>query len=255
MKKNNFSMISPSWTKPKIGPILRFENDFRFYTNIFNKNIYTFGTKKFYLLLTSTLIDENNIVLRKGLLPLHNVYIFSGLGNYLKGLSDYKFFLGSEIRNIISPYVSKQLVHQEALIKNCVAVHIRRGDMNISNIGSPLNNCHALPDEWFINTIQSTRLKFGENLKFIVFSDGSDNDLKNILKIENVTRAPKENTSLTDLLLMSKSKILITSSTSTMSAWSYFLGEGLSIWYPGWEDMYVDKSDRQIITDEFGLFK
>jgi hypothetical protein len=85
--------------------------------------------------------------------------------------------------------------------------------------------------QWYIEALQQLRLSLGFSLNAIIFSDGADEDLTPILKLENVIRSSFP-TSISDLLAIAKSTVLITS-RSSFSLFGAYLGQVPSIWYKG----------------------
>jgi hypothetical protein len=85
-KKNNIPMISPTWTKIRIGPYIRREKDKRNYQFLFSNKGYIIGIEKLYYLLFFKKVDECNKVLEKNKYNLfkRKIICFKGLGEGFK---------------------------------------------------------------------------------------------------------------------------------------------------------------------------
>lgn len=93
-----------------------------------------------------------------------------------------------------------------------MAVHIRLGDY-VSQLRIPIT--------WYKKIIHNI-LNINPDQKIILFSDGSDDELSELLAHPNVERHFFGN-ALADIWAISKCKLLI-ASDSTFSAWGAFLG-------------------------------
>jgi hypothetical protein len=230
-KKNNIKKINSTWSTFKIGTFLRKEKDKRTYRNIFLENNIKGFFKVFYLLISKK-IDEKeleNKSLKPTLFP--TIINFSGMKNQMMDIrSDYEI-VKKELFNIVRDK------HVLLSLKNkpqAIAVHIRLGDFYIPNnekeIREGKTNCR-LPLQWYIQIINNIREKTSKNINVLVFSDGSDEELLDILSLNNVIRA-KGGTAIADMLSLSYAQLLI-ASNSTFSLWSSYLGRVSTIWFPG----------------------
>ncbi len=229
-KKNNCKKINSTWSTIKLGTFLRKEKDRRTYYNIFKEN-YINGFMKVILLLFSKKINENQIdnLPKANKWPL--VVNFSGMNNQMLDiLEDYDIVI-KEFNKIIRP---KQLIIAQKNKPEAIAVHIRLGDFYIpkseTEIRKGKTNCR-LPLNWYIAVIKNIRKELGYNVAVSVFSDGNDNDLKNLLDMENVVR-PKGGSAISDMMSLSYAKILV-ASNSTFSLWASYIGQTNTIWFPG----------------------
>jgi hypothetical protein len=80
------------------------------------------------------------------------------------------------------------------------------------------------PETYFIEMIKAIREINGSNLPVSVFTDGYRSELKDLLSLENITMI-EGNRDIVDMLLLSRSKIIVTSAGSTFSYWSAFLAD------------------------------
>lgn len=252
---NHLAMLSPQWTQPKIGPIIRRERDKRFYTGSFQSSPYVSGLRKWRILLTSPRISENDAS------PIQQirgtkVVVFSGLGNYFQDFLENRDLIVERLNNIIRPNLLQSVEHQASEYGPFIAAHVRRGDMQCHPLGikAPANTRYAaISIDWYIKVIGQIRNYTGSNLKVVVFSDGSDHELHELLQMPHVVCA-KRQPAIADIMLMSKAKVLIATSGSTFSAWSAFIGKIPFVAFPIPHsfNMVVDKQNIEYFTDIYG---
>jgi hypothetical protein len=130
-------------------------------------------------------------------------------------LKEYRDFLKAELYRIIQPKLLKQL---EQYPVPEIAVHIRRGDFKITNLVTPLS--------FFIDCILTIREITGTEMPVTVFSDAENSEILPVLSLANVKRA-EEKPDILDILLMSKSKFIVLSESSTFSYWGAFLSDAV----------------------------
>lgn len=231
-KKYDLTPIWPTWAQVKVGPILRREPDLRFYTRLFeNPGDYTDGVRKIQLMTTAKRLPEGAL-------------LSEGAGESTKRSSLYSF---AGMRGLFSPFVCDRdevrrellrIVRKEHLagishdFRQSITVHVRLGDFrpfDESRMREGAFNIR-LPQAWIIETIRAIREHLGEEWPVWLFSDGNDRDLKDILNVRNVYRL-NFGSALADMLAMSRSNVLLVSSTFSM--WSAFLGGVPSVYYPG----------------------
>ena len=251
-RERSVPMIAPQWVQPKIGPLLRGETDLRYYTGLFSNQGYVRGLRRLCLLGIGKRLDGD--ALEPGE-DVHShgrpaIVAFSGLRNYLRGLGAYSDYLRGRLWDITSQTVRNQVEEQEAIID--LAVHIRRGDMPVWEGEGDVPNCHSLPSSWFEQVIVSIREAAGRDLHVRVFSDARSGRLEDILALPGVERSPMDNTVLADLWLMSEARMLVTTGTSTLSAWASFLGGMPSVWCKGWLGEHTDHQAQHVETGPGG---
>lgn len=113
-----------------------------------------------------------------------------------------------------------------------IGVHIRMGDFRKLKEGEAFSGGHVrTPLDYFIQAIQGIRKMHGHDLPVSVFSDGYPEELSDILSLPNVHMV-EGNTDIVDLLLYSRSRILVTTTGSTFSYWAAFLSDAPVILHP-----------------------
>jgi len=148
------------------------------------------------------------------------------------------------------------------LPKSFIAIHIRRGDF--PEMSNEINQIYfKIPIEWYIDALNQIRNQIGNNFPVVIFSDGTDEEIKPILSLQKVIRSPYPE-SISDMLAISKAIVIITSK-STYSLFGAFLGQVPSLWYIGKNDIYkssympaelkssleIEWMPNQILPDDF----
>lgn len=236
-KKNNCEVIWPTWPSIKIGPWLRHEKDKRFYGALFVSKTYRLCkyrkyhkllfNKKIHIKKYDTInwkdVGDENIVVCDGF------NLASGeLQMNFKGIMEYRDLV---CRNIIQNLGKKG---KKALMFNAdknINVHVRLGDFSKTTdaLRKDANNMR-IPIEWYVSVINKIRDIAGYNVEVNLFSDGTDNELKELLCLKNLKRVTFGN-SIADIVALSKAPIMIASGSS-FSLWARFLGNCSSISYP-----------------------
>ena len=230
-KKNNFKVIWPTWPSIKIGPFLRREKDKRFYNDLFTNNSgYIDGIKKIYLLLAKKKISEKFFTSNSNLNSNNEIIIFQGMDNNFKGIIHDRDIIKEDIIRNLAP---KNKLVLQFNAENSICMHVRLGDFQKSGYDKLLagNNNTSIPIEWYVKIGKSIREIVNKCVKIYVFSDGTDDELKQLLELKNIERKTF-GTSIADIIAMSKAKLFI-SSRSTFSDWARFLGGMTTITFPG----------------------
>lgn len=188
-------MISPTWVKFSIGPYIRHEKDKRAYTSLFKISGIS-GLRKIFAIIDCKLRSQRYSV-------------FSDLGNYFGDLQDSQPIVRKYFESIVYP---ETIAKVKIPLSDKIAIHVRLGDY-LPHLRIPIS--------WYVNVVKEI-LKVNPHHQFVLFSDGKDEELKDLLKIPNVNRAFFGN-AFADMWAISKCKLLI-ASDSTFSAWGAFLG-------------------------------
>ena len=200
-KKENLEVISPVFQSLKIGSYLRNEKQKRSYRYKYKNSIS--GFKKLVLLIFNS-----------------NVKYIKGFGDGFNSLYGFEKFLKKEFRSLINEEVN------QTKYKDSICCHIRMGDFTESE-GGKIENNTRIPLNWYIDVIKKLRENNNE-INVFLFSDGKTQELKSILKLNNV-RLETSNNPILDILRLSSSKIFI-GSYSSFSFWSAFFSEGICVW-------------------------
>jgi len=232
-----------------IGPYLRFEKSKRKYSSyfIFSRPFYIYIL---YYLIYYLLVPRKNIILNK---PncfydyrFKYVYLFNNSAHwsdYFLHLKDHRKLVIDLFFNILNEDLKKKYID---LSNPIIGVHIRRGDF-LTFQGDDhfrVNGNTKTPDFYFIDIINKIREYTKKVIPVKVFSDGYKSELNNILNLENIELIENNNDML-DLLHLSKSQLIITSTGSTFSYWAAFLSNATVLIH---ED-HIHKNLRDFITN------
>lgn len=249
--KNKAKILAPQWVHIKIGPFIRRERDKRYYIRLFDNSNYIRGIKKYIILLKSLKISETDFENCKKELNENKktTVIFKGMKDFFEPFIEHNNYLHLRLLDILHPRL-KPLINNFK-DEEFIGVHVRRGDF-LQKQGN--KKFYPTPDEWYLSSIKNLREILGFPMKCKVFSDGKKQDLTFLSNLENI-EIIKQNKAIVDLLKLSRSKFLITSSGSTFSMWAAFLGQMPSIWYPKEKiEILTKKPNYQMQTKSNGDF-
>ncbi len=115
-----------------------------------------------------------------------------------------------------------------------IGIHVRRSDFKRAASASDFVTKGLLqtPLGWFIETLRSVRAAMGSDVEAIVVSDGKPEELADLLA-EPATRLFTPASPISDMLVLSRARVLIGSGGSSFSAWASYLGEMPAVTHPG----------------------
>jgi hypothetical protein len=235
---NDLPIIVTGYHQLKIGPYLRGERSKRNYNHYFNfqKNIFGELSDQWRLNKNKTLpvcsehplekMDEN-----ENSRPA--IYLYDKIphwSDYFVELKNFHEIAPALFYNSVTENIKKKISLQQA---PCIGVHIRMGDFRKLKAGEDFSKVGAVrtPENYFIDVINNIRQIHGSKLPVSVFSDGKKKELQLILAMENISLV-EGNPDIVDLLLLSKSKIIIASAGSTFSYWAAFFANAPVILHP-----------------------
>lgn len=232
-KRMNLKRINPSWSALHVGPFLRGERDSRFYGNLFSNTFGISGVRKSMIMRLGQWVREKDIsdleIRLKSVRP--KVVVFEGLGNLFNDiLRDHRQILGE----ILAISLPENTAHLTEFDGRGIGVHVRMGDFGRAPVDGARLEMHSnrrVPLEWYVAMIRAIRAHACWDLPVHLFSDGHDDELREVLSLPNVNRRVF-NSSLADLLALSRCGLLIGSSGSTFSMWASYFGRMPVIWYP-----------------------
>jgi hypothetical protein len=235
-EKNHISMIAPSWLhiEHRIGPLLRRERDSRQYHRLFYSGDYISGWRRLWLLKTlqhfSAESDDLNTLIKD---VEHGILVFRNQTNF----NEESYFSEIVGRGHMLRLALEKITRSKFLPPNTfnahIALHVRMGDFKKANSIDELRAGKkniSIPIDWFVEILTGLRERLGE-VPAVVYSDGDDLFLADLLRLPKVVRCPLA-PSITDMLSISRAAILI-SSGSGFSMWGSFLGEVPRICFPG----------------------
>lgn len=116
--------------------------------------------------------------------------------------------------------------------KNSICIHVRLGDfarVSWEEVKSG-RHCSSIPIEWYVHMANALRELIGERVKIYVFSDGTDEELKSLLEMENVERITF-GSAIADILALANAGIFVASGSS-FSMWARYLGRMTTVMFP-----------------------
>jgi glycosyl transferase family 11 len=230
-------MLAPQWTQAKLGPLLRREKDLRFYNGLFDNRSYIVGLPRLVALASRKWIDGASIGInadpKRVALDPDGLIVFEGWQGWFRDdLLIHRAYVRERLEAILSQRVREEIRSFDRPLE--LALHVRRGDMarNLVAAGAEMGG----PDEnevqseyYFLSVIRQIRKVAGRSVPATVFTDAHEGELKQLPAEPDVHMAGSRSP-IADIWCMSRSKILITSSASSFSAWASYLGGMPTIW-------------------------
>lgn len=236
---NSIPVVAPSWGQIRIGTYLRGERDKRYYGNLFCNKTYFSKINYAYGVLNKKNVAHNPPISKFNWSNLelkrigYYLFVFNSVphwSDYFIDLKEYQPFIKQRLLSSIRNPVLKTIDNRPA---PQIGIHIRMGDFKVLKPGddfTKLGNVRT-PLSWYVRVIDAIRKIAGYDVPVTLFSDGHDRELCELLNLPQVSRSPSDS-ALSDMLTLSKSKLLITSSGSTFSGWASYLGQCPTIWHP-----------------------
>jgi len=148
-------------------------------------------------------------------------------------LEGYNDFLLQELRMIALP---RHVAFVDTFSHAFVGINIRCGnDFKAPPIHANYDRVGWLqrtPISWYAESLLAIRAACGYPVAAVVVSDGREEILRDILSLENVTFL-RPGRAITDLLVLTQSRVLLATASSSFSAWASFLGGMPTISAPG----------------------
>lgn len=209
---NELPLIVTGYHQIKLGPYLRREQSKRRYAGYFNfQKLFSFNRMR---LVGKKIIEEPRLEasVKDGF-----VYRFSVIpswSDYFSGLKEYRPLVKRLFHEMLTP----RIISLAAKQKNyTIGLHVRMGDFKPLAPGTDFAAVGSTrtPASYFIDVLCKLQGTIG------VFSDGYPED---ILRLPNTTLV-KGNPDIVDMIILSRSKVIIPSAGSTFSYWAAFLSD------------------------------
>jgi len=233
---NAVQPIITGYHQLKIGPYIRREKSKRKYTNYFTFQKSIAG--ELFDKWRTSRMDSGAIVDEPPLEKINDgqrnkVYRFAALphwDDYFKGLKNHRTLVLHLFEQMLNKKTKEQLAGNKAPV---IGVHVRRGDFRGLRSDEEFSKVGTVrtPERYFVETIVAIRRIHGAALPVSVFTDGYPHEFAELFSMSNVTLI-KGNLDIVDMILLSKSKIIITSAGSTFSYWAGFLSRAPVIMHP-----------------------
>lgn len=231
---NKIPMLSPVWFQLRIGPLLRRESDLQWYHNLFiKKKTDIAGMKRLWLQYTVAKEPEPEIYeFSQRTEPAKDtIVVFEGPGDFFNKLNGWDQFLHEEIRIITRECWLKKV---DKVKEVPIGINIRRAGFKEPESEEDffIKGSLKTPMRWFIKSLETIRKELGFRARAFVCSDAGEKELQDILNLKDVFLF-RGGSAVSDLLLLSRAKVLIASGGSNFSAWASFLGQTPTIIHPG----------------------
>ena len=233
---NNYNIQFTGYHQFKIGPYIRFEKskrkylgNFKFEESLFLDIWIAF---RFLKIFRKNIINEVdlNYFSKKNQIEIFLISKMPHWSCLFQELKPFRIQIKHNFHNLLSEKILNEIKSDKF---PCIGVHIRMGDFkklakneDFSKVGAT-----RTPLSYFINIIKNIREINGRELPVSIFSDGRTEELQEVLSLNNVILI-QGNSDIVDLILLSKSKIILTSAGSTFSYWAGFLSEATLIMHP-----------------------
>jgi len=242
---NNLPLIITGYYQLKIGPFIRREKTKRNYLGYYNfqKNIgyYIIDLLKIeYFKLRFEQIHEPSISSKKH--TENKVYVFHKLpsiSDYFIHLRNYRTLTINSFWSILHPGIIKMINNNKWYN---IGVHVRMGDFRKLINNEPYIGGHVrTPEKYFIDTINQIRNKLNRDETVAIYTDGYRSEFNELLITSNLVFI-EGNPDIVDLVCLSKSKIIITSPSSTFSYWAAFLSDAKIVQHPEIQHPVINKT-------------
>jgi len=225
-------LLVSSWSKLRIGPWLRGERHKRLYVGTFRRQSATDIVRRALVRQAFQVIREPD--------PLTTDEISTGSVAVFDTVPSWKdYFYGlREHRDVVRRALMAMATDETRALAQSrevapIAVHVRCGDFKKLAAGTDFAKVGSTrtPLEYFKAAIDDARRRLGHDAQVSLFSDGEDDDLRALLELQNVTRVATGN-DLADIIVMSKSEVVVPSAGSTFGYWAGFLSDGVVVTHP-----------------------
>ena len=256
---NDLPVIVIGYHHLKVGPYLRGEKSKRTYNRFFRFQKGIIG-EYFDKRRIKQLEKKSNVVVEPEVTKIdvdeleNKVFVFEEIADYddyFGRLKHHREEVKVILYSLLGSKINNKLRQQNAPV---IGVHVRMGDFRKLKAGEAYCSGHVrTPLEYFVNCIIAIRKLNGHKLPVSLFSDGYKAELNEILKLGNVDLIDK-NSDLVDLLLLSKSKIILPTHGSTFSAWAAFLSEApVVLPFPYQKPLREDHLYKRVYEGKFDL--
>lgn len=235
---NQLPLIVTNYHQVKVGVYLRGEKSKRNYRHCFRFQKNVTGalldkTNVFIKSKTFTLVEEPSLDAIPGSTQKKMIYRFGAIphwGDYFQGLKEQRQLVIDLFQQLLLPGVKRELENLEA---PCIGVHIRMGDFRKLMPGDVFSKLGAVrtPEDYFVEVIEKLRSIYGNDAPVAVFSDGYRHEFRKITRLPNL-RFIEGNSDIVDMLLLNRSKVIVTSAASTFGYWAGFLSDAPIIMHP-----------------------
>ena len=234
---NDLPVFVTGYHRIRIGPYIRAEKSKRKYGNSFTFQKNPFGELSDILKLKALrnydVVNEpslDKVELNTHKKTIYKYYSIPHWADYFKELRAHRPLVIKIMGEIVRPELRERI---NKLPSPLIGVHIRMGDFRALRQGEKFNEAGNVrtPEMYFQEVIQSIRNVNGSNLPVTIFTNGFSNEFKTLLTLDRVIMV-EGNRDIEDMILLSKSKIIVTSAGSTFGYWAGFLSDAPIVMHP-----------------------
>ena len=227
---NGLPYTASSWWGLRWGALIRRETKSRLYLGYFKEtSLWKQALLKFQLPFRKLVYEPGVNKLPFNENNLNQVYVFNKVITHEDLFGSIRNHQRLVVQELYSLLTSKMKAKLKDYKSPVIGIHIRRGDFKMGKQTTPL--------DYFINAIILIRQSVNENLPVTIFTDADKHELSELLKLPNIFIA-EEKPDILDILLLSKSKIMVLSKSSTFGYWAAFLSDALVIRpHYDWQEM------------------
>ncbi|MCX6322754.1 MAG: hypothetical protein NTZ41_00960 [Sphingobacteriales bacterium] len=243
-KLNDLPVTIIGYHHLKIGPYLRKEKIKRRYRGYFRFQKSVFG-EAYDSFLCKRAIKNNNCIYEPELICYekemirNKVFVFEKLPtyhDYFIHLKPHRSLVKLLLKETLNSWVYEEI---EKLELPVIGMHIRMGDFRKLKQGEDFARVGHVrtPEHYFVAVVNQIRSISGMYLPVSLFTDGYRNEFEEVFSLTPI-KMIEGNADIVDLLLLSKSKLIITANGSTFSYWAGFLSDAPIIKHP--DHLYAD---------------
>jgi len=217
---NGLPMVASSWGKIQWGAWIRWERKKRTYWGYFRENSRLDKLRTKWQKRSYPVISEPAVEKIPGAGNERMLYVFDQVSpgkDLFAPFRPHRTLVKQALFDQLHPGMRQRLGRYQPPV---IALHIRRGDFKF---GNPIT-----PDSFFIDAILLAREIAGKELPATVFTDAAPEEIATVLALPGVSMAENK-PDILDILLMSQSKMIVLSQSSTFSYWGAFLSDAVII--------------------------
>ncbi|MGD1083158.1 MAG: hypothetical protein ABSA47_00240 [Verrucomicrobiota bacterium] len=242
---NDLPLVVTGWTTFQLAPILQ-GRDLRLYWNYFRRVKEVNWFRRVTIRRRARIVDDPPLSRVEG--PSQpTIYTFRRLSHwsdYFGDLKPHRELVRDALFSMLTPARRREL---ERLPKAKVCIQVRMGDFFILKPGQDFAKVGGTrtPLAYFVKMIEGIREIHGSQLPVTILSDGSRDQLRELLAIPAVELGSRQ-TAIVDIFRMARGRVLIPSAGSTFGYWGGFLGDCAMIMHPD----HIHKSIRPDSVNE-----
>jgi hypothetical protein len=238
---NSGRLFVSSWTRIRIGPVLRGERSWRLYLGAFRGMSVPERVRLTVLRAARVAAHDPPLAPVPEEDRARFLYVFDRLGGNpadpFSELLGHRAAIVDAFFAMLSEGVRSRVASLDAPV---VGIHVRRGDFRQTGWMTPI--------EYFCGRLRDIRAVAGKTLPATVFSDGSDEELAPLLAMGEVRRAAPQS-ELLDMIQLSMSKVIVISRGSTFGMLAGFLSDAVLIKDPEWA--YGDSREAEVNRERY----